>query len=103
MDEQATLLIRPDILNEQPASPGSVYDSSEEIAPAPFPLSNTVEQPQTKERSDSNPLLDKYPVLRFHNLDVADSGPGSSAALNSTDDPMGFDELDKLIKDLQQS
>jgi len=67
-------------------------------APLPFPTEDV--DIITKDRSDSNPLLDKYPVLRFHNVDMPDGG-APAPARNST--ALEFDELDRMIRELQQT
>ena len=82
-EEASTLLIRPDILAQEDAR-GSQDDGA---------------QAKVRNRSDSDPLLDKYPVLRFHNVDVKDSTPIPDRRSKGLD----FDELDQLIKDLEQS
>ncbi|XP_067943146.1 uncharacterized protein [Watersipora subatra] len=74
--DAATLLVRPDLLAQE-----------SEISV------------RCKGRSNSDPLLDKYPVLRFHNNDLKDTTPipgRKSTALE-------FDELDQLIKELSEA
>lgn len=117
MDEKAILLARPDII-----SPTEAHTEAPTLELYPQPSAGTSHQldtipqveilpptsnddqhsdhlstpPRSKERSDSNPLLDKYPILRFHNVDIQDTSPA-----HETSKPLEFDELDKLIKDLQ--
>lgn len=94
-DEQTTLLVRPDLISEQnTAGTSAISDYDHEGLPA---IARRMDL-ETTEKYDSNPILDKYPVLRFHNVDIKDDGPGHRQSKS-----LEFDELDKLIKDLKQS
>lgn len=124
VDEKVTLLARPDIitpteahseaptLSLYPSTAGPSYQPDTDATPPRvqiLPSTPTTDSaaahpdhlttpPRTKERSDSNPLLEKYPILRFHNVDIQDTSP-----VHESSKALEFDELDKLIKDLQQS
>lgn len=85
--DAATLLIRPNTLAQEDAFAG------------PSHRRITDSQSTDRARSDSNPLLDKYPVLKFHNVNVKDTSPVPDRKSKSLD----FNELDQLIKGLEES
>ncbi|KAF6026031.1 hypothetical protein EB796_015659 [Bugula neritina] len=99
-DDRSTLPIRPDLITDQVSTPSSPDESLGAARPAPLPFPTEDIDIITKDRSDSNPLLDKYPVLRFHNVDMPDGG-APAPARNST--ALEFDELDRMIRELQQT
>lgn len=79
-------------------TPDVIYNPpSVSTAPTTPTTHDATDLDDVKPRSDSNPLLDKYPVLKFHNVDVPDTSPSHTAPERG----LQIQELDKLIIELQ--